>query len=53
MATSSSDEIDILEKAKRMLSSHYVPSEDEPYMNPQQQNYFRQKIKAGEVGSFV
>ncbi len=41
MATSSSDEIDILEKAKRMLASDYVPSEDEPYMSPQQQNYFR------------
>ena len=41
MATVSSDEIDILEKAKRMLASDYVPSEDEPYMNEQQQNYFR------------
>lgn len=41
MATVSSDEIDILEKAKRMLASDYVPSEDEPYMNERQQDYFR------------
>lgn len=41
MATASSDEIDVLEKAKRMLASDYVPSEDEPYMNDKQQNYFR------------
>ncbi|TNE28772.1 MAG: RNA polymerase-binding protein DksA [Alphaproteobacteria bacterium] len=41
MATVSADEIDILEKAKRMLAPDYVPSEDEPYMNDKQQNYFR------------
>lgn len=41
MATVSSDEIDILEKAKRTLDLDYVPSEDEPYMNDNQQNYFR------------
>ena len=41
MATAASNEIDILEKAKRALAPDYVPSEDEPYMNEAQQNYFR------------
>lgn len=41
MATAKSDDIDILEKAKRMLPPGYVPSDDEEYMNEQQQNYFR------------
>lgn len=41
MATAASDEIDILEKARRMLEPDYVPSEDEEYMNEQQQQYFR------------
>ncbi|MBD3729238.1 MAG: RNA polymerase-binding protein DksA [Sphingomonadales bacterium] len=41
MATAASDEIDILEKAKRALGPDYVPSEDEDYMNEKQQEYFR------------
>lgn len=41
MAIAASDEIDILEKARRMLEPDYVPSEDEEYMNEQQQQYFR------------
>jgi DnaK suppressor protein len=41
MATAAFEEIDILEKAKRMLGPDYVPSDDEPYMNEKQQNYFR------------
>lgn len=41
MATAASNEIDILEKAKRALAPDYVPTEDEPYMNEAQQNYFR------------
>ena len=41
MATAASNEIDILEKAKRIIGPDYVPSEDEPYMNEKQQNYFR------------
>ncbi|MFN7159592.1 MAG: RNA polymerase-binding protein DksA, partial [Erythrobacter cryptus] len=36
-----SDEIDILEKAKRLIAPDYVPSEDEEYMNERQQAYFR------------
>ncbi len=41
MATAASEEIDILEKAKRLLGPDYTPSDDEPYMNEKQQNYFR------------
>lgn len=41
MATSASEEIDILEKAKRMLAPDYVPGDGEEYMNEQQQSYFR------------
>lgn len=41
MATAASDEIDILEKAKRMLAEDYVPSDDEEYMGEKHQNYFR------------
>jgi DnaK suppressor protein len=41
MATAAFEEIDILEKAKRMLGPDYVPSDDEPYMNEKQQNYFK------------
>ena len=41
MATAASNDIDILEKVKRSLEPDYVPSDDEPYMNERQQNYFR------------
>jgi DnaK suppressor protein len=41
MASAASDEIDILEKAKRLIADDYVPSEDEEYMNERQQAYFR------------
>ncbi|GAB4482669.1 RNA polymerase-binding protein DksA [Erythrobacter tepidarius] len=41
MASAASDEIDILEKAKRLVAEGYVPSEDEEYMNERQQAYFR------------
>lgn len=41
MATAAADEIDILEKAKRTIGPDYVPSEAEPYMCKQQQEYFR------------
>ncbi|MCP5395512.1 MAG: RNA polymerase-binding protein DksA [Sphingomonadaceae bacterium] len=41
MATAASNDIDILEKAKRSLAPDYVPSEDEEYMSAQQQDYFR------------
>ena len=41
MPISASDDIDVLEKAKRLLAPDYVPSEDEEYMNERQQTYFR------------
>jgi len=41
MATAASEEIDVLEKAKRVIGPDYVPSEDEAYMNEKQRNYFR------------
>ena len=41
MPISASDDIDVLEKAKRLLAPDYVPSEDEEYMNERQQAYFR------------
>ena len=41
MATAASEEIDVLEKAKRVICPDYVPSEDEPYMDEKQRNYFR------------
>lgn len=41
MAAAASEEIDVLEKAKRVIGPDYVPSEDEPYMSEKQRNYFR------------
>lgn len=41
MATATSEEIDILEKAKRKLEPDYVPSDDEEYMSDRQRHYFR------------
>lgn len=41
MASVSSDDIDILAKAKRSLSDDYTPFDDEEYMSDKQLNYFR------------
>ncbi len=41
MAAAASDEIDIFEKAKRLLAEDYVPSDAEDYMNEYQQAYFQ------------
>ena len=41
MATLASEDIDVLEKARRALAPDYSPSEDEGYMNAAQQDYFR------------
>lgn len=41
MATSSADEINILQESKRLLAPDYVPSDDEEYMDERQQAYFR------------
>jgi len=39
-----SDEIDVLAKAKRAIGGDYTPSDDEAYMNEQQQDYFRRLL---------
>lgn len=41
MATAASDEISILEEAKRALGPNYVPGDSEEYMNEQHEKYFR------------
>ncbi|NNC59460.1 MAG: RNA polymerase-binding protein DksA [Erythrobacter sp.] len=41
MAVSAHDETEVLKKAKDRLGEDYVPTEDEPYMNEKQQDYFR------------
>lgn len=41
MSPAASDDIEILEKAKGLLEPDYVPSDDEEYMNEQQQAYFQ------------
>ncbi len=41
MATAASGDREILEEAKRELAPDYVPCEDEPYMNEDQEQYFR------------
>lgn len=41
MASVSSDDIDVLAKAKRALAHDYTPSDDEDYMSDEQLNYFR------------
>ena len=41
MASATSPDIDVLEKAKKSVAPGYLPSDDEPYMNDRQANYFR------------
>ena len=41
MAASAHDDSDVLKKVKSNLGADYVPSDDEPYMNEKQQDYFR------------
>ena len=41
MATAASDEISILEEAKRALGPDYVPSDSEEYMSDRHEKYFR------------
>jgi DnaK suppressor protein len=41
MASLATDDIDVLEKARRALAADYIPSEDEEYMSSTQQDYFR------------
>ena len=44
MATVKSDEVDILDQAKRSLNADYVPSDVEDYMNEKQQEFFRKLL---------
>lgn len=37
---------DDLDDGIDILDPHYRPSEDEPFMNPRQQEYFRRKLRA-------
>ncbi|WP_228242705.1 RNA polymerase-binding protein DksA [Porphyrobacter sp. GA68] len=41
MGAASQRETEVLERARKAVPPGYVPSEDEEYMNPQQQEYFR------------
>ncbi len=44
MVSNSSDDIDILAKAKRALGADYVPDENEEYMSEPQLDYFRRLL---------
>jgi DnaK suppressor protein len=46
MLGSPAGDIDILVKAKRMMTGEYVPSEAEAYMNEAQLDYFRRLLDA-------
>ena len=41
MASASTTDLDVLEKAKKSIAVDYVPDDDEPYMSARQANYFR------------
>lgn len=41
MSAAASEEIEIIENAKRLLGEDYVPSDDEEYMSEQQLAYFQ------------
>ena len=41
MAALAGKDIDVLEQARRSLDGDYTPTDDEPYMNEQQREYFR------------
>ncbi len=46
MPAAIADDIDILVKAKRLITGDYVPLEDEPYMSEAQLDYFRRLLQA-------
>jgi len=46
MATSLSDEIDVLAKARREIGGEYSPSDEETYMCEAHQDYFRKLLNA-------
>jgi DnaK suppressor protein len=41
MASLATDDIDVLDKARRAIAPDYAPSDDEEYMSSTQQDYFR------------
>ena len=44
MSSVAGDEIDVLAKARRSMEGDYTPSPDEPYMSPQQLDFFRRLL---------
>jgi len=44
MASAMSNDIEVLEKARKSIAVDYVPSDDEPYMSEQQINFFRKLL---------
>lgn len=44
MPSASSQDMDILEKAKQAIAEDYLPSDDEPYMNERQRDFFRRLL---------
>lgn len=44
MASAMSSDIEVLEKARKLIAADYVPREDEPYMSEQQVNFFRKLL---------
>src|SRR5690606_25685151 len=44
MASAMSNDIEVLEKARKSVAADYVPREDEPYMSEQQVNFFRKLL---------
>lgn len=41
MASATTTDIEVLEKARQSIAPDYEPSDDEPYMNERQTNFFR------------
>ncbi|WP_338446630.1 RNA polymerase-binding protein DksA [Pelagerythrobacter marensis] len=41
MASATSTDIEVLEQARQSIAPDYEPSDDEPYMNERQTNFFR------------
>lgn len=44
MATAKTDDVDILERAKKAIDADYMPNDDEEYMSDKQQEYFRKLL---------
>lgn len=44
MASATSSDIEVLEKARKSIAEDYAPGEDEPYMSERQKNFFRKLL---------